>query len=295
MNTFSASDRFDGLWWQGAGSGPLFLAMHGGLGFDHSYFRPALDALSAHLRVVYYDHRGNGRSDEPSDWRTVSHATWVEDAERLRQHLGAETMVLFGHSYGGLLAQEYALRYPERLAGLILCSTYPSFAHAAVAIGNAAARGTPEQLKALTSGLAGPVSDEETFVRSCRAILPLYFNRPTAAHVSSFDDVRFRVNAFNHAFFECLPTFSMAGRLGQIRVPTLVIGGDDDWIAPTAHGAALLHQGIPDSELAILTGAGHFPFVEEPDTFLRVITEWVSRTLAAHEARGRNALTLPAV
>src|SRR6059058_5889365 len=85
------------------------LVMHGGLGFDHTYFRPFLDPLAEQGRLVYYDHRIYGRSGRPP-LETLTHEQLVEDAEALRRHLGLGQMVLIGHSYGGFLAQELALR-----------------------------------------------------------------------------------------------------------------------------------------------------------------------------------------
>src|SRR5437016_4873387 len=108
------------------GDGRPLVTLHGGLGLDHTYFRPWLDALGDAAQLVYYDQRGHGRSQRPP-LDHVGHDTWAADAEELRAHLGHERIVLFGHSYGGYLAQEYALAFGERLAGLILCSTAPAF------------------------------------------------------------------------------------------------------------------------------------------------------------------------
>ncbi len=137
------------------------LLMHGGLGYDHTYFRPWLDVLGERTELIYYDHRGNGRSSRPESWEGITHETWAQDADALREHLGHERVLLFGHSYGGFLAQEYALRYPERLEGLILCSTAPVFDYPEVAMANAAARTTAAQFQALTEALSAPVRDDD--------------------------------------------------------------------------------------------------------------------------------------
>jgi len=118
------------------------LLMHGGLGLDHSAFPPYFDNLGDLLTLIYYDHRGNGRSARPDSFEAITHATWVDDADALRAQLGYEQIILFGHSYGGFLAQEYALRYPERLAGLILCCTAPAIDYMPLIQANAAARHT---------------------------------------------------------------------------------------------------------------------------------------------------------
>jgi proline iminopeptidase len=100
-------------------------AQHGGLGLDHTHLHPWLDPLGDVLRLVYYDHRGNGRSDGPFQ-KTWTHADLTADAEALRRELGLGRMVLLGHSYGGFLALDYAVRYPDLLSHLILVSTAPA-------------------------------------------------------------------------------------------------------------------------------------------------------------------------
>src|SRR5579864_9005276 len=111
--------------------------MHGGLGLDHTYFRPSLDSLArseGHPQIIYYDHRGGGRSRrEPLDG--VTHATWAGDADALRAHLGHERVVLLGHSYGDYLALDYVLAHPERVAALILVSTAPVLDYLPVVVG----------------------------------------------------------------------------------------------------------------------------------------------------------------
>src|SRR2546426_3253877 len=92
------------------GKGLPCLVMHGGLGVDHTQFREWLDPLGDVLRLVYYDHRGNGRSGRPPI-ETLSHDQLVADADGLRTHLGFERIAVMGHSYGGCLALLYALQY----------------------------------------------------------------------------------------------------------------------------------------------------------------------------------------
>ena len=105
------------LYYETIGQGTPMFIMHGGLGMDHSYFRPWLDALADQVTLVYYDHRANGRSERPANLDGVTHATWAADADALREHLGYDQILLFGHSYGGFLAQEYAFATTIALKG----------------------------------------------------------------------------------------------------------------------------------------------------------------------------------
>src|SRR5262245_25386755 len=113
------------LYYITVGKGIPCLVMHGGLGFDHTYLHPWLDPLGDTLQLIYYDHRGNGRSGRP-DKDTVTHAQFAADAAALASHLAQAKVAVLGHSYGGFIALEFALRHPDRLSRLILLDTAPA-------------------------------------------------------------------------------------------------------------------------------------------------------------------------
>jgi proline iminopeptidase len=251
------------------------LLVHGPVGIDHTCFRPWLDPLGERAELVYYDQRGNGASDEPADWSAVDLETFADDAERLRQHLGRERVVLFGHSLGVGVALEYALRYPERVRGLVLCAGFSNFAHAEVAMENARRRGTPEQLAALSEGLSAPIPDDATLRRTWKTILPLYFHRFDEEFAESFlERTRFRARAFNRTMLECVPAFDVQPRLGEIGAPTLLLAGAHDWICPPDPCLERLGA-IPGSKAVVFRESGHFPFVEEQAELLRVVGGWL--------------------
>ncbi len=262
------------LYYVEQGQGRGLLVMHGGLGLSHTYFRPYLDPLGERARVVYYDHRGHGRSGRPP-LDTVTHEQLVEDAEALRRELGLERMVLLGHSYGGTLALMYALRYQEHLAGLILCTTYPAFDYPEIVRANADRLGTPEQLAALSAWEHGEVSTDEEFARFWRTVLPLYFYRYDPAIGRELDqDAIYSGAIFNKAFSELTPEYNVVDRLGEIRVPTLVLGSRHDWITPLAQSERI-QRGIPGSQLVAFERSGHFPFIEERERFLGAVRDWL--------------------
>lgn len=265
------------LYYETIGEGPPLLVMHGGLGFDHTYFRPWLDQLSDVVQIIYYDHRGNGRSARPADWSGVSHATWAADADALRAHLGHEQIILLGHSYGGFLAMEYATRYGDRLKGLVLSCTTPCMDYPEVIIGNAAARSSQQVADELVAGLTNLSDNDEDMAAMIGTIMPLYFHRPDADVVQGFGgDTVFSGPAYAHSFGTCLPTYDMRGKLGSISAPALVISGADDWITPTAQGAARIVPELPNAQFVEFQHSGHFPFVEEEERFMQVMREWLA-------------------
>src|SRR6476659_8292938 len=108
------------------GSGHPVIVLHGGPDFDHSYLVPELDGLADQYRLVFYDQRGRGRSWSGEGPESVTIDSEVEDLDRVRAWTGSATVALLGHSWGGLVAMEYAIRHPDRVSHLILMNTAPA-------------------------------------------------------------------------------------------------------------------------------------------------------------------------
>jgi uncharacterized membrane protein YeiB len=107
------------------GRGPSLVVLHGGPDFDHAYLLPDLDRLKDRFRLVYYDQRGRGRSAEGVRPADVTLQSDVEDLDRVRQHFGLESSALLGHSWGAVLALEYARRHPAGVSLLVLMNPAP--------------------------------------------------------------------------------------------------------------------------------------------------------------------------
>src|SRR3954471_22683893 len=164
------------IYYELIGSGRPLMLMHGGLGIDHTYFRPWLDPLADDFQLIFFDFSGNGRSPR-SSFEGVTHETWADEADGLRQHLAIERMVLYGLSYGGFLAQEYAIRHQEHLDGLILGSTAPALDYGDVIAANVAKRGTPTEIETFATALSSPVENDEQLRALWPRIYGLYFHR----------------------------------------------------------------------------------------------------------------------
>jgi proline iminopeptidase len=258
------------LFYTRRGIGVPCLVMHGGLGFDHTYLR-GLDIVEDVLDLVYYDHRHNGRSGRPP-LETVTHAQLADDAEGLRQHLGFGKVAVLGHSYGGFIAQEYALRYPDAVSHLILVDTAPAFNYGEEIMNNAVARGaTPAMLEALTASS----SDDEAMRSMIKLILPLYFSRYQPTYDAVLIDM-IVCAALEGQQEKMLSTYNTLPRLHEISCPTLVLVGRDDFICPPSQ-AQLMHEHIPHSQLVVFEHSGHFPWIEEPALFAQTVREWLEQ------------------
>lgn len=263
------------LFYEVHGSGLPMLVMHGGFGPDHSYFRPWLDALGDRVQLVYYDHRGGGRSARPPSLDGVTMQTWVDDADALRAHLGFDRLLVLGHSYGGFVAQEYALSYGDRLAGLVLCCTAPAWDYLDAIDANAQARGTPEAIEAHRQLGSGPVANDATFGQLWLRMAPLYFKRyDPDIGPSIHSATAYSAAAYNQSEV-ALVGWSTVDRLGSITAPTLIVASRDDWVTPVAQSERMLAE-LPNADLVVFEESGHYPFVEEHAGFVKVISEWVA-------------------
>lgn len=258
------------------GSGSPFLIMHGGLGADHSYFRPFLDSLGDTLQLIYYDHRGHGRS-ERCESSKITFEQLADDANALRKTLGYEKIGIIGHSAGGAVALHYALRYQEHLSYLILLDTTPAFDYMEELMENIQKR-NPEP-KILTTLNAPTALSEEEFKNQFKIIQPLYFSDFTDEIESLIDKVIEKMivvpelNVRSDKLFE---TYNVRAQLTNIKIPTLILAGKDDFICPPTQ-AQCLHDKIPNSELYIFEKSGHYPFYEEIDNFSKIIYDWFKK------------------
>lgn len=258
------------IYYRVAGGGPPCLVMHGGLGIDHSYLA-GLDVLGDALRLVYYDHRGNGRSGRPPI-ETLTFAQLADDADALRAHLGHERIAVLGHSIGGAIALEYALRYPDHVSHLILVCTASRFDVTDPAAAERLARKgmTPE----IAEALAQAGESDAALRRYVELVGPVYF------HV--FDAARYREMiagiVYNAAAmlrgFEIAAGWEVLPRLAALRVPTLLVAGGGDAITPPEESATL-QRNIPGAECVVLPRCGHFPWLEQEQEFTTVIRNWL--------------------
>jgi proline iminopeptidase len=256
------------------GKGLPCLVMHGGLGSDHTSLHPWLDPLGDVMHLVYYDHRGNGRSGRPPS-ETITFEQLCAEADALREHLGFEKVAVLGLSFGGCIALEYALRYPERISHLILLSTAPGGEEEDEDFEAAARRkgATTEQLEALEN----PVEDDAGARRMWELARPLFWREFDA----DLDDRVMGNTVFsaqaNKAGDAITEEWDFTPRLGEIRTPTLVLVGREDVICPPSQ-SKIMHEGIPDSELVVFEQSGHFVYVEEAEAFFDTVRGWLQRT-----------------
>jgi len=260
------------------GTGTPFLVMHGGLGLDHTYFRPELDSLGDHFQLIYFDYRGHGRSGRPPI-NTITFEQLADDAEELRNALGYNKIGVIGHSGGGFVALNYAINYPQNISHLILMNTFPAFDRTHVKgylAGLQAKNPSPELLKVLNS--PSPNTAEE-FNKIYRILNNLYVYDYNSGIKKRFEKM-FEDMILNPKIVpltnKLLAKFNVISDLYKITAPTLVMGGNGDGIVPISE-IQRLHDNIPNSTIFLFEKSGHYPFFEEPETFIKVVIEWFKK------------------
>lgn len=255
------------LHYEVVGDGPTCLVMHGWLGTDHTYLRPGLDRLGEHLRLVYYDHRGNGRSG-PSTPDAFTVEQLADDAAALATHLGAAGVVVLGHHAGASIAQELAVRHPDRVAALILVGATPGELGTGESLADSFdAPPTPPEVEVLQR--VPPGTDEE-LAATMQALSKFFFHRVgTAEAEEPFRRSVFNAEAAAQAML-ALGWWSCVDRLGDVRAPTLVVVGRHD-VFSGPHQSERITRHLPGARMVVLEHSGHLPWVEEPEAWLDAV------------------------
>jgi proline iminopeptidase len=258
------------------GDGQPLALMHGGPGADH-YSMLALRPLADQFTLVFYDHRCNGRSEGAK----IQSMTWenlTADADALRQALGFEKWAVLGHSFGGMVALEYALRYPQSLSHLVLADTcgdtwWVRENAPQILAKRGFHRKTVETAKRYYTGQIELDEYTSSFLRLARAfyyrLSPLVLARDMAVGLR----MKSRPEAFLFAARELLKGWTVMDRLGEIEVPTLVLAGRDDFQFPPEHQVELA-AGIPDAQLEIIERAGHNAPTERPAEVIQAVRDF---------------------
>jgi 3-oxoadipate enol-lactonase len=249
------------------GSGePLLLIT--GFTISSAVFEPVLDLYGRRFECILYDNRGSGRSASPL--RPTSMAELAADAAALLRALDVDSAHVHGISMGGSIAQELAIRFPERVRGLVIGGTTPG--------GPRAARPTLAELWALGGAAAGGWRDgERSWLASWLFSDDFRREQPERAR----ELLRFfgRHRPTPHgvwAHWWASVYHDTMSRLHCIQAPTLVMHGEHDAMAPISN-ARLLAARIPDAELAIVPRSGHAYLLERPETSFELLCDWLDR------------------
>jgi proline iminopeptidase len=271
------------LYARDVGRGQPIVVLHGGPDFDHSYLLPDMDRLSDSFRLIYYDQRGRGRSADGVRAADVTLASDIADLDKVREHFQLASTAVLGHSWGTVLALEYAIRHPKRVSHLILMNPGPASAAdyrqfrkerleklgadldrlRAVAATDGYKAGDSDAVAAyyrihFKAALRRPEHYEQLMAR----MRPSFTTSEAILKARHIED-RLMADTCSLDGYDLLP------KLRSLTIPTLVIYGDHDFIPSFA--AAHIAQALPTARFVTMKECGHFAYLECPGSVRKEI------------------------
>jgi len=251
---------------------PTLICMHGGPGFDHSSFKPAFSQLADVAQVVYYDHRGHGRSDPrpPSEW-TLD--TWADDVVRLCDALGISKPIVLGQSFGGMVAQRYIARHPEHPGKVVLSSTSPRWILDRK-LDAFERRGGPRAREVAEAFWRRPSADTfQAYWDECRDLYNTLPNPDVDAGVR----MKANLDILIHFAGGEIQTMDLAPGLVHARCPVLVMAGDEDPVCPLADSQEIV-AALPQEwvQFARFQKVGHGAWRDAPEAAFAVLREFIA-------------------
>jgi pimeloyl-ACP methyl ester carboxylesterase len=256
------------LYYEVHGRGPWLALVHEFAG-SYKSWQPQIDVLSAHYRILVYNCRGYPPSTVPPDLADYSQEASIADLSQLLDYLGIQRTALGGFSMGGSIALNFALTFPNRVRALILAGT-----------------GTGSDDKQQFTRDFSPIADRLES-EGVQRVAEDYLRGPTRVQLLRKNPVMWR--QFHADFVELSslglantlrgvqlrrPTmYELEARLRTLRVPTLVIVGDED--APAVDASRFLSGTIPGARLQVLPGTGHTLNLEEPAAFNAAVLQFL--------------------
>ncbi|MAG79213.1 hypothetical protein CMI40_02455 [Candidatus Pacearchaeota archaeon] len=268
------------LYVESKGSGPALVLINGGPGGTHHIFHPHFELASKFSKVIYYDQRGCGLSNKNNRNYTIMQA--VDDLDKLRISLKIDKWFVLGHSYGGLLAQYYALKYRKNLLGIILvCSSYGFLKKD---------KKSKRELKYLTPKEIDRIGEifkqiSEFKISLKQGIYNMMLNgdwkrqnfyKPSKKQMAlsslyEWDHDR----DFNKKICKSFYKKSLLGKFNNFKVPTLIIESKWDLTWNSSVKVKIMKSIHPNSRIIIFKHSGHSPFMDEPVLFFNTLKEFI--------------------
>jgi proline iminopeptidase len=272
------------LWVEIEGSGEPLLLIPGGPGDAH-YFHPSFSILASTNKVICFDAFGRGKSDRAKDRKEYSFNRDVEDIEGLRKALGLESMNILGHSYGGMVAEAYALKYPNRVKKLILACTlfsaemwqanndncnyeirnqYPEIWDSLMIIREQGYHSSDKIHYNLYGELPAGLF---YYYDASKADMFIHDNNPEVYYGIAGDDCDFLIGGD-------ITNIDFRTKLKDLKMSMLVLAGRFDRVA-LPRFSVQFKKYAPQAEFVIFEKSGHLPFIEEPKRFFKVLGDFL--------------------
>lgn len=265
------------------------LCLHGGPGAAHDYLEPLEALADTGRRVIFYDQLGCGNSDHPPDPSLWTVDLFLDEIGAVRDALGLKRLHLLGHSWGGMLAIEYALTRPESLASLILASapaSVPQYIEGARGFVNALPTETQQRL--IKHEEAGTTDDPE-YQEAMNEFYRLHLCRVEPwpeCLMRTFEKFSQNPEVYNtmwgpSEFYATglLKDWDRSGRVGEITAPTLITSGRYDEVTPES--VEPVHRAIQGSTWVLFEESSHMPHIEEAERYASTVADFLATIEAA--------------
>jgi proline iminopeptidase len=274
------------IYYKTLGRGTPMLLLHGGPGADHSDFLPALKPLARRWRLVLIDERGSGRSERLKDPKGYTLNHMVKDIECVRQHLNLPQLVVLGHSFGGILAQAYAVRHPKRILGLVLAGAGSSARCIDRDFRNLRKR-LPARLRARLARQekAGIFEADGSYRKgyaatSAEALAPyMYakapprrFQQPPELGMEVLREMWVRRSDFH--IDGNLKGFDFTRALSRVEAPSLIVIGDRDLVSTAT--ADVSRASLPRATLVVMAECAHMMYIDQTARFNRLLEDFLN-------------------
>ncbi|MBA2568491.1 MAG: proline iminopeptidase-family hydrolase [Actinobacteria bacterium] len=274
-------------WYRVVGEGeepgklPL-LCLHGGPGFSYDYLESLEDMARTGRRVIFYDQLGAGNSDRPSDPELWTVELFLGELRTIREELDLDRVHLFGSSWGGMLAMEYALTRPAGLASLVLASSPASIPLWAEETARLRSELPEDVRQTLDENEQAETLDDPAYEKATMEFYKRHLCR-TDPWPDGLNRSFAKVNPEVYGTMQGPNEFVITGtlkdwditdRLGEIDVPTLVTSGRYDECTPRQ--AEIVHRGIHGSQRVLFDESSHVAFIEERDLYMQVLGDFLA-------------------
>lgn len=274
------------LWYKIEGSGEPLLLIAGGPGVPHTYFQPFFSVLADSFRIVYFDAFGRGKSDRAASPSEYTFERDVQDIEALRGQLKLGKIRVLGHSYGGLVAQAYALQFPESVNKLILANTLysgESWQTLTDTYNYEIANQYPQVWARIQALRAQSLRSSDIELQEAGSEIPptlnCFFDGSNLEKMEmSFDpEVYYAITGEDG---DLIVGGSIAGldfrdQLKNLHMPTLILAGRFDRVC-CPRICEQFKKYAPQAQFVMLEQSGHFPFVEEPELMFEVVRNFLT-------------------
>lgn len=286
---FIAADDGTKLFYKIEGSGPKTLVVvHGGPGGSLESVRPDFTRLAQGRTVIYYDQRGNGRSDLIDDEQRVGLKYQIADLDAVRRHFKLEKIALLGNSWGGFLISAYAAAHPDRIERLILDAPAPPRIEHLAQMAEDLNRRVKQRMSETEYRRIGRLyrtwHESDDPITACRAFyggimlafsfdpgrIPPHKGELCAGNIEA---VR-RQQLVNQAIWRSIGEFDYRAAVGVVKAPVLVIHGVADSIPQ--QGSEDWAKSFPNARLLLIQRTGHLAHLEQPDIFFTAVDQFLA-------------------